>query len=115
MLVGSPSLQNGVAFVQVDFHPTASDKDFAIQPGASITFTRIDPYKSGVWHGRLTVKRQTFEATCSRPTEPSRRTGARGTERTNRSAGGRYQNPDCSTTRLPRVGRLSKSPLPAQT
>jgi len=59
--IGSPSLQNGHAFVQVEFHPTKGSKYYAIQPGASITFTRADPAKNGVWHGKLAVKRQTFE------------------------------------------------------
>jgi NADH:ubiquinone oxidoreductase subunit 3 (subunit A) len=62
LLVGKPSLQNGHAFTQVEFHPTATKgKYFAIQPGASITFTRADPARNGVWHGKLSVKRQTFE------------------------------------------------------
>ena len=59
--VGHPSLQNGSAYVQVDFHPVKSSKYYAIQPGASITFTRVDPARNGVWHGNLTVKRQHFE------------------------------------------------------
>jgi hypothetical protein len=61
MLVGHPSLENGRAYVQVDFHPATGSKYYAIQPGASITFTRIDPARNGVWHGSLTVKRQRFE------------------------------------------------------
>ena len=61
LLVGRPSLQNGQAFVQVDFHPATSNKYFAIQPGASITFTRVDPARNGLWHGSVTVKRQRFE------------------------------------------------------
>lgn len=61
LLVGKPSLQNGVAYVQVDFHPATGSKYFAIQPGASITFTRVDPARNGVWHGSLTVKRQHFD------------------------------------------------------
>jgi hypothetical protein len=61
LLIGRPSLQNGEAYVQVDFHPATGNKYFAIQPGASITFTRVDPARNGVWHGSLTVKRQHFE------------------------------------------------------
>ena len=61
LLVGRPSLQNGVAYVQVDFHPATGSKYYAIQPGASITFTHPDPARNGVWHGALTVKRQHFE------------------------------------------------------
>ena len=61
LLVGRPSLQNGVAYVQVDFHPAKGSKYFAIQPGASITFTHVDPAPKGVWHGSLTVKRQRFD------------------------------------------------------
>jgi hypothetical protein len=57
LVVGRPSLENGVAFVQVDFHPPGS-KYYSIQPGASITITRVDPKPGGMWHGRLTVKRQ---------------------------------------------------------
>jgi hypothetical protein len=60
LLVGKPSLQNGRDFVQVDFHPKGP-KYYAIQPGASVTFTRVDARKTGVWHGRITVKRQRFE------------------------------------------------------
>jgi hypothetical protein len=61
MIVGHPSLQNGRAYVQADFHPATGSKYYAIQPGVSITFTRIDPARNGVWHGSLTVKRQHFE------------------------------------------------------
>ena len=61
LLIGRPSLQNGQAFVQVDFHPATGSKYFAIQPGASITFTRVDPTPNGLWHGSVTVKRQRFE------------------------------------------------------
>ncbi len=61
LIVGHPSLQNGQAFVQVDFHPATGNKYFAIQPGASITFTSIDPAHNSRWHGTLTVKRQRFE------------------------------------------------------
>ena len=61
LLVGHPSLSNGQAFVQVDFHPSTVNKYFAIQPGASITFSRVDPTRTGVWHGSLTVKAQRFE------------------------------------------------------
>ena len=61
LIIGHPSLQNGNAFVQVDFHPAGLSKYFAIQPGASITFTRADPGHNAQWHGTLTVKRQTFE------------------------------------------------------
>jgi hypothetical protein len=61
ILVGKPSLQNGSAFVQVDFHPAKSSKYFAIQPGASITFTHIDPKIGSMWHGSVTVKKQQFE------------------------------------------------------
>jgi hypothetical protein len=61
ILVGKPSLQNGSAFIQVDFHPVKSSKYYAIQPGASITFTHVDPKHNSLWHGTLTVKKQKFE------------------------------------------------------
>lgn len=61
ILVGKPSLQNGSAFVQVDFHPAKSSKYYAIQPGASITFTHVDPKIGSMWHGSVTVKKQQFE------------------------------------------------------
>jgi len=61
ILVGRPSLQNGKAFVQVDFHPAGSTKYYAIQPGASITFTSVSPARSSVWHGSLSVGKQRFE------------------------------------------------------
>ena len=61
MRVGRPSLQNGQAFVQADFHPAKSSKYYAIQPGASITFTHVDPKRNSVWHGRVTVEKQQFE------------------------------------------------------
>jgi hypothetical protein len=61
LLVGRPSLQNGKAFVQVDFHPATGGKYFAIQPGASITFTRLDPARNSLWHGSVTVKLQHFQ------------------------------------------------------
>lgn len=59
--VGQPSLQNGKAFVQVDFHPARLKTYFAIQPGASITFTHVDPARNSEWHGSVTVKQQRFE------------------------------------------------------
>ncbi len=61
LVIGRPSLQDGRAFVQANFHPAAGNKYYAIQPGASITFTRIDTSRHGVWHGHLTVRRQRFE------------------------------------------------------
>ena len=61
VVVGRPSVSNGVAFVQVDFHPATGTKYYAIQPGASVTFTRVDPAKGGIWHGKLSVKRQQDE------------------------------------------------------
>jgi NADH:ubiquinone oxidoreductase subunit 3 (subunit A) len=62
MLIGKPSLENGHAFVQVEFHPTTTgSKYFAIQLGATLTFTHVDPKHGSPWHGTLTVKKQTFE------------------------------------------------------
>jgi hypothetical protein len=61
IIVGHPALQNGVSFVQVDFHPAQSSKFYSIQPGASITITKVDPSKNGIWHGRLSVKRQRLD------------------------------------------------------
>jgi len=57
--VGKPSLSNGRAFVQVNFHQAKAEND--IQPGASITFTKIGPARNSVWHGRLTVTKQRFQ------------------------------------------------------
>ena len=59
--VGRPSVANGTAFVQVDFHPSKGGGDFAIQPGVSVTFTKVDPKHNALWHGRLTVKKQRFQ------------------------------------------------------
>lgn len=62
MRIGRPSLQNGHAFVQAEFHPTTTgSKYFAIQLGAVITFTHVDPKHNSLWHGTLAVKRQKFE------------------------------------------------------
>ena len=62
MRIGSPSLQNGHAFVQAEFHPTTTgSKYFALQLGAVITFTHVDPKHNSLWHGTLTVKKQKFE------------------------------------------------------
>ena len=61
ILVGHPSPANGKAFVQTDFHPATGTRYYAIQPGVSLTFTHVDPRKNSVWHGTLTVKKQTFE------------------------------------------------------
>ena len=80
IIVGRPSLQNGVSYVQVDFHPAHSEKYYAIQPGASITITKADPSKNGVWHGRLTVKRQRFEGKTFAYSGTSPRTGAARTD-----------------------------------
>ena len=58
--VGKPLRTNGtVRFVQVNF--VLSDHYIAVQPGVRLTFTRIDTRKSGVWHGRLTVGKQTVK------------------------------------------------------
>jgi len=61
LIIGHPSLQNGKAFVQVDFHPATIKQYFAIQPGASVTFTHVDPARNSEWHGSVTVKQQRFE------------------------------------------------------
>ncbi len=61
LLVGRPSLQDGHAFVQANLHPPTGNKYYALQPGVSITFTRIDTSTRGVWHGRLTIRHQRFE------------------------------------------------------
>ncbi len=58
--IGKPALQNGRDYVQVDFHPPGP-KYYALQPGVQIVFTRVAPTKGGVWHGSLSVKKQTFE------------------------------------------------------
>jgi hypothetical protein len=60
LLIGKPALQDGRDYVQADFHPPGPTY-YAIQPGVSIEFTRVDTTKTGVWHGKLTVKRQTSE------------------------------------------------------
>lgn len=62
ILIGKPSLENGHAFVQVEFHPTTTGgKYFAVQLGAALTFTHVDPKHGSLWHGTLTVKKQTSE------------------------------------------------------
>jgi hypothetical protein len=61
LIVDHPSPQNGRAFVQADFHPGTGNKYYGIQPGVSITFTRIDTSRRGVWHGQLTIRRQRFK------------------------------------------------------
>lgn len=58
--IGKPALANGRDYVQADFHPPGP-KYYAIQPGVQVVFTRVDTTKHGVWHGSLTVKKQTFE------------------------------------------------------
>jgi len=58
--VGRPMRTSGTTrFVQVNF--VLSDHYIAVQPGVRLTFTRIDTGKSGVWHGRLNVAKQTFK------------------------------------------------------
>lgn len=54
-VVGKPSLSNGRDFVQVNF--VLKGHYVAIQPGVRLVFTRVDPRRNGVWHGRLAVKR----------------------------------------------------------
>ena len=62
ILIGKPSLQNGHAFVHAEFHPTTTgSKYFALQLGSLIAFTHVDPKIGSLWHGTLTVKKQTFE------------------------------------------------------
>jgi hypothetical protein len=59
--VGSPSLANGKAFVQADFHPAKGGGDYAIQPGVSVIFTKVDPAHDSLWHGKLAVSDQHFQ------------------------------------------------------
>ena len=61
ILLDRPSPQNGVAFVQADFHPANAKIYFAIQPGVELTLTRVDPRQGRLWHGRLKVRRQRSE------------------------------------------------------
>ena len=52
--VGKPTTTKGEDIVQVNF--TFKDHYVSVTPGVTLVFTRIDPTKNGVWHGRLTVK-----------------------------------------------------------
>lgn len=57
--VGKPSLSNGRDIVQVNF--TFKDHYVSATPGVTLVFTRIDPKRSSVWHGRLTVKKLSYQ------------------------------------------------------
>ena len=57
--VGKPSLSNGHDIVQVNF--TFKDHYVSATPGVTLVFTRIDPRRNGVWHGRLTVKKLSYQ------------------------------------------------------
>jgi hypothetical protein len=46
-------------FQQASFNIVGLTTGF--QPGVSIVFTRIDTTTHGIWHGRITVPRQTFK------------------------------------------------------
>lgn len=56
--VGRPMRTSGTSrFVQVNF--VLHDRYIAVQPGVRLTFTRVDPARRSLWHGRLTVARKT--------------------------------------------------------
>lgn len=55
----SLSLSNGRDIVQVNF--TFKDHYVGVTPGVTLVFTRVDPSKKGVWHGRLAVKKVSYE------------------------------------------------------
>jgi hypothetical protein len=57
-VVGKPSRSNGHDVVQVNF--VLHGHYVAVQPGVKLVLTRVDSRRGGVWHGRLTVKKQTL-------------------------------------------------------
>ena len=61
LIVGAPRVNSGTgSFVQVDFF-VAPVHYYTVQPKVRLVFTRIDPARNGVWHGRLTVPLTRFE------------------------------------------------------
>ncbi|HLN18415.1 MAG TPA: hypothetical protein VK277_16865 [Acidimicrobiales bacterium] len=61
LVVGAPSVQHGTtSFVQVDFFTSATHY-YAVQPGVRLVLTKVSATRHAVWHGRLTVRRVTFE------------------------------------------------------
>jgi hypothetical protein len=56
--VGTPSASNGRDIVQVNF--TFKDHYVSVTPGVTLVFTRVDPARNSLWHGRLTVKKLTY-------------------------------------------------------
>jgi hypothetical protein len=58
--VGRPMRTSGTTrFAQVNF--VLADHYVAVQPGVRLTFTRVDPAKGSLWHGRLVVARTTYK------------------------------------------------------
>lgn len=61
LVVGSPTANSGSSsFVQVDFFVTRLHY-YAVQPKVRLVLTRVDPARTGVWHGSLTVPTTHFE------------------------------------------------------
>lgn len=58
--VGRPMADPQVAFLTVYRDPTTPMHVAGLKHGASLTFTRVDTYPGGVWHGLFEVPRRVY-------------------------------------------------------
>ena len=60
MPVGRPVSGPQVAFLTVDPSPDVPTHIAGLKTGAQLTFTRVDSYPGGVWHGIFKVPRHVY-------------------------------------------------------
>ena len=58
--VGRPMSGPQVAFLTVSENPSAPTHIAGLKHGAQLTFTRVDSYPGGVWHGVFDVPRRIY-------------------------------------------------------
>lgn len=58
--LGSPVAGAQVAFLTVFRNPKTPTQVAGLKSGAKLTFTRVDSYPGGVWHGTFTVPRREY-------------------------------------------------------
>jgi len=58
--IGSPVAGAEVAFVTVSPNPKTPPHVAGLRNGAKLTFTRLDTYPRGVWHGTFSVPRREY-------------------------------------------------------
>jgi hypothetical protein len=58
--VGRPTPEAQVAFLTIFRNPKVPTKIAGLRHGAQLTFTRVDSYPGGVWHGVFKVPRRVY-------------------------------------------------------